>query len=135
MAGTQRNSDDHLIELLAKKGPEADFFRAVQLIHRLAPNAPAVGQLGPVIDEPIQFRHDPSFAFEASDISRIDPKIDGLGRLKALVVTTFLGLTGASSPLASYIGASNGKTQIIRSRMRAIFGMRPRFHAQTCGLM
>ena len=39
------------------------------------------------------------------------------------------------SPVPANTSVSNGKITISKSTIRAIFGIRPRFHAHTCGLM
>jgi type VI secretion system protein ImpH len=103
MAGPERKSDTALIEALHTEASRFDFFRAVQLLHRLHPGSVPVGETGPVGDEPIRFAHDPSLTFHAGDISAIQPRWERQGRIFAKVTTTFLGLTGAASPLAPFM--------------------------------
>jgi len=100
MAPPQRQHEA-LLERLQKGGRRFGFFQAVQLIHRLMPEAVRAGELGPPENEAIRFLHDPALVFHASDISGIKlversglpPRVD--------LTTTFLGLVGASSPLAT----------------------------------
>lgn len=99
MAPPQRQHDD-LVALLAGKGRQFGFFQAVQLLHRLIPDTVAVGELGPPEREPVRFHHDPELIFHAGDVSAIDVKETSSG-LRAVMTTTFLGLTGAASPLAT----------------------------------
>lgn len=97
MAPPERQPDPALIRLLNEKSSTFGFFQAVRLLHRLAPDRVPVGELGPAHDEPVRFRHDPALVFSASDVKAIT--INGEPG-PAQLVTTFLGLTGASSPLA-----------------------------------
>lgn len=100
MAGALRKSDAALRELLERSGKRFGFFTAVHLLHRLQPNAVPVGELGPVDKEPVRFRHDPQLIFHAGDVASIDFSDDARGR--ATLVSTFLGLYGAASPLATH---------------------------------
>jgi|CZKU01.1.fsa_nt_gi type VI secretion system protein ImpH len=100
MAPPQRQPET-LLARLERTGPRFGFFQAVQLIHRLMPGAVRVGELGPPQAEAIRFLHDPSLVFHSSDIAsiRVVPQPDGPARID--VTTTFLGLIGPSSPLAT----------------------------------
>ncbi|HEX9621658.1 MAG TPA: type VI secretion system baseplate subunit TssG [Polyangiaceae bacterium] len=100
MAGPLRKSDAALKELLESSGKRFGFFTAVHLLHRLQPNASPVGELGPSQNEPVRFRHDPQLIFHAGDVSEISFSDHGRGR--ATLVSTFLGLYGAASPLATH---------------------------------
>ncbi len=99
MASTQRKYDA-LVAILEREGSRFWFFQAVQLLHRLIPNTTPVGELGPPAAEPVRFRHDPSLVFHAADVDAIQLK-QGNGAIRAVMTTTFLGLTGASSPMAT----------------------------------
>ena len=107
---------------LAGAARRMGFFALVQALERLYPDAPRVGEMGPVAEEAIRFRHDPSLAFPAADVSHVrqtrrphDPSAfepasepgsePGLALSQTVweVTTTFLGLSGAVSPLPSYI--------------------------------
>jgi type VI secretion system protein ImpH len=60
-------------------------------------------------EERIRFRHDPSLAFSTSDVPRVRevtvPAEPGHGEARTVleITTTFLGLTGAVSPLPPYL--------------------------------
>lgn len=71
------------------------FFQLVRLLERSSPDGISVGQLGPVGRESIRFRNDAQFAFPTSDVTRLDMK-DG----RATITTSFLGLTGTTTPLS-----------------------------------
>jgi type VI secretion system protein ImpH len=80
---------------------ELGFFRLVALIERLRPDAARIGGLGPFASEAIRFRHDQALSFNASDITRT--KVVSSDPLQVEVVTTFLGLSGAVSPLPVHL--------------------------------
>lgn len=103
MASPQRQSPPALRRLLISEGRTLAFFRAVQLLERIAPrSAVDVGKLGPVEREPARFVHDPSMGFPAGDISQIRdrPGLTGLSKLE--ITSSFLGLVGITSPLPTY---------------------------------
>lgn len=87
------------------------FFTLVPLLERLTKDAVRVGGDGPPIDEAIRFRHDPRLVFASGDIQSARVKRvpedteQPRGRTRPVIelVTTFLGLTGALSPLPLYI--------------------------------
>lgn len=79
--------------------PRMGFFRLVTLLERTLRPTAGVGLEGPPRDEQIRFRHDSSLAFAAGDVTGV--AIDA--RERAQVTTTFLGLTGSSSPLPLYM--------------------------------
>ncbi len=87
------------------------FLQLVALLERLTSSAVRVGGDGPPAEEAIRFRHDPSLVFSAGDVSqvRLVPRVSEWGEAQDgpkhifEVVTTFLGLTGASSPLPGYM--------------------------------
>lgn len=95
MAGAQRKPDLALIQEILSSGSRYDFFSAVQLIHRLKPEAVALGGLGPVREEPVRFRHSTELVFHPSDVESIEQTEGGI-----VLTSTFLGLTGAASPMA-----------------------------------
>ncbi len=101
MAGAQRKPDPPLSERIATEAKTFGFFSAVQILHRLAPKALPVGESGPPGDEAIRFGHDPSLGFAPSDISSIEVLPKQPGRPQFKVTTTFLGLFGATGPLAA----------------------------------
>ena len=99
MATPQRKLDA-LVALLEAEGRRFSFFQAIQLLHRLIPDTTAVGELGPPHMEPVRFRHDPSMQFHAGDVESIQIK-QQKGTVRAIVTTSFLGLTGTVTPLAT----------------------------------
>jgi type VI secretion system protein ImpH len=100
VAAPERKPDLALIRLMTEQGPRFGFFQAVQLLHRLWPDAVPVGELGPPSKEPVRFRHDPALVFSASDVKSIRIDEQHPAGPPAELVATFLGLTGAASPLA-----------------------------------
>lgn len=102
MASAPRQPDD-LVALLADEGSRFGFFQAVNLLHRLADGATPVGELGPPGAEPVRFRHDPDLIFHPGDVRSIELVPRREGGVRAVMTTTFLGLTGASSPMATVL--------------------------------
>ncbi|MFN0062479.1 MAG: type VI secretion system baseplate subunit TssG [Myxococcaceae bacterium] len=91
-------------------GPRMSFFALAKLLEQLTPDAAAVGRDGPPSAEAIFFRHDPALTFSSGDVSQIrfHAKRDPHSLDKATpplfdVTSTFLGLSGASTPLPHYI--------------------------------
>jgi type VI secretion system protein ImpH len=82
-----------------RDAPRFDFYRLVYLLERLFPDAPRIGHTGPVSEERIRLRGDPTLVFASSDVSALARVRcpDGVERMRAS--TTFLGLYGAVSPL------------------------------------
>ena len=104
MASPERKSNADLNQLLASEGHRFGFFQAVALLHRLAPaGSVPVGELGPPDKEPIRFHHDNSLHFHTSDITSIIPRVVRNGHVYAEMTSSFLGLIGAASPLASFM--------------------------------
>lgn len=105
-----RLEDLPLVKLLLETAPRRRFFSVVSLLERLTPDAPRAGGLGPVTEEMIRFRHHHLLEFAAGDVASVELKhvhsdpADELSPMRPLfeVTTTFLGLTGSASPLASY---------------------------------
>lgn len=95
---------------LAGKAPHLGFFQLVAYLERLTAEAARVGSVGPVNEEMIRFRHDPSLGFSSGDVSQVTlrevpVRADEPYSRRPLfeVVTHFLGLTGSVSPLPLYI--------------------------------
>jgi len=97
-----------ILKNLIDQGGRSRFFPSINLLERLFENAPRLGMDGPPRLESVRFRHDPSLRFAAGDIASIKlvsiPE-SGLNPARHViqVETAFLGLTGTSSPLPSYI--------------------------------
>ena len=96
MAGTDRNPAA-LLKRLQKEAPRLRFFRLVRLLEQLV-GGEAVGASDSPREEKLRFRHDPAMAFAAGDVRAME--FDGD---KAEITTTFLGLTGAASPLPLFM--------------------------------
>jgi type VI secretion system protein ImpH len=99
-------SDDALREALRQqlltRAQRFDFTQAVRLIHHFARTKAPVGELGPLDNEPLRFRHDPSLSFHSSDVTGITELPGADGKLRFALTTTFLGLTGATAPLSTF---------------------------------
>lgn len=102
MASSERQHDVDLKALLSSSGSRFNFFSAVRLLHRLNRTSAPVGELAPPSREAVRFSHDPSLTFHAGDIRAIS--FDGPygNNEQAKVTSTFLGLYGSVSPLATY---------------------------------
>jgi type VI secretion system protein ImpH len=100
MAGAKRQPLA-AVTAIVEEAPSYGFFQAVQLMHRLVPGSVPVGENGPAASEAIRFRQDPSLSFPTGDISSIKTQRSSAGTDQFVVTTTFLGLLGTSSPLAT----------------------------------
>lgn len=104
------HSEEHLGTLISV-AHRTGFFQLMSLLERFTKDSVRVGGDGPPSEEAIRFRHDPRLVFASGDISSakvkrvpIDPD-QPHGRTRPVIelITTFLGLTGALSPLPLYI--------------------------------
>jgi len=112
VASEERDADA-LVEVarqLTEKAPQASFFPLVAFLERLTAHAVRVGGSGPVNEEMIRFRHDPSLGFPSGDVNsvtlhQVPARADDPYARRPLfeVVTNFLGLTGSVSPLPHYL--------------------------------
>ena len=100
MASPKR-TNDALVALLEREGRRFGFFQAVQLLHQLVPDSVPVGELGPPTAEPVRFRHDPQLVFHTGDIKGIRMSAGPDGVTRAELTSTFLGLSGVTSPLGT----------------------------------
>jgi type VI secretion system protein ImpH len=101
--------------LLASREARAQFIPLVALLERLLGGEVRIGADGPFAKEKFRFRHDPALTFNTTDVSnlRLGPDTRGAyawddpgserERIIAFVMSTFHGLTGAVSPLPSYM--------------------------------
>lgn len=118
MAPTQRHQEPVLeererIEKALSHARGSAFFALVATLERLTPAAARVGGDGPVDQEVLRFRHDPSMGFSASDVVEASirevakkPSSPWEGRREVIeLLTSFLGVTGSVSPLPLYIPA------------------------------
>lgn len=96
-----------------------DFFVTVGMLEQLTSDAVRVGGDGPPGGEAIRFRHDPSLAFSAGDISKLEwvevPRgvHDALERKRHryVVTTTFLGLIGSATPMPLFMAEELAQAQ------------------------
>ncbi|WP_434391105.1 type VI secretion system baseplate subunit TssG [Melittangium boletus] len=96
---------------LAARAPHLSFFPLVAYLERLtAAGSARVGSVGPVNEEKLRFRHDPSLGFSPGDVSsvtlrEVPVRAEDPSERRPLfeVVGRFLGLTGAVSPLPMYL--------------------------------
>jgi type VI secretion system protein ImpH len=88
---------ERALAALAERAPRIPFATLVEHLERLLVGSPPVGTGGLARDEAIRFRHDPSLVFHSSDVAGM--RVTG-GKVD--VTSTFLGATGAVSPLASF---------------------------------
>ena len=96
---------------IRKWAPRSRFFHVVSILERLMPDRVRVGGDGPPQQEGFRFRHDPALAFSAGDITSVterdiaqEPGSPLSKKLPGFEITsTFLGLTGAVSPLPLYM--------------------------------
>lgn len=96
MAPPPGSTDDPRLNALALQVTRTTFFDAVRFLEQLTPEAPRVGQLGPVPEERIALRPSLSLAAPAADLESLE-----VNRRLRILTTTFLGLYGAASPLPS----------------------------------
>lgn len=82
----------------------------MQLVERLRPDHPDVGTTALPHEEAIRFRHDPALCFSTGDVAAVrlvpaPPGPNGAAGGAPLIeiTTTFLGLTGAVSPLPDFL--------------------------------
>jgi type VI secretion system protein ImpH len=102
--------DERLGELISVAHRSA-FFPLMSVLERMTKDAVRVGGDGPPSEEAIRFRHDPRLVFASGDIQSaairrvpVDPEQPhGKTRPVIELITTFLGLTGALSPLPLYV--------------------------------
>lgn len=73
------------------------FFQTGRMLERSRPDAARIGQLGPAAREFVWFRHDTRLIFAASDVTSVKPRGN-----RVVVTTSFMGLTGTTSPLATF---------------------------------
>ncbi len=125
---------DALVEAsrrLAGMAPQLGFFQLVSYLERLTAGAARVGSVGPVIEEMVRFRHDPSLGFSSGDVSEVTLRQvpvraeEPYARRQLFeVVTQFLGLTGSVSPLPLYMAeeiAQEDPDQAVRREFLDLF--------------
>lgn len=110
MESTERHRAS-LLKSVFEGGSRNRFFALLALLEQLFPDAPRVGLDGPPRLEPIRFRHDPGLHFSESDVGAVRaiaiPTADLQSQRHVVeIVTTFLGLTGSTSPLPNFMSES-----------------------------
>lgn len=128
---------------LASRAREIPFVALVEHLARLF--GTRVGEATLLREEPIRFRHDPSLVFHTGDVASMEVR-DGV----VWVTSTFLGATGAVSPLAAFFAedllradAADGPTlsafydllhhRLLALTFRALARSRPAFGAVRSG--
>jgi type VI secretion system protein ImpH len=92
-----RDRERTVEERLFTEGYAFDVFQAVRILHRLRPERPRIGGLGPPSAEPVRFRALNSLSFPPSAIH--DLARPGSPDAPCCLVQSFLGLTGPSGIL------------------------------------
>jgi type VI secretion system protein ImpH len=111
MATPGRRADAPLERTLFDEPYRFDFFQAVRLLERLAPDRAPVGRDGPSGREVVRFHAHQSLGFPASAIHRLDPPRDA-GAPPDMTIA-FLGLTGPLGALPHVY------TELVLERLRA----------------
>lgn len=88
-------------EQLFEDAPRFDFFQAVYLLERWAPEKPRVGETAHTDAEPVRFDSDVRLDFPASDITRIAPPRSA--DAPAEMTVSFMSLAGHFGPLPDNI--------------------------------
>jgi type VI secretion system protein ImpH len=98
----------YMRDRMEAEGPAFEFFQAIRLLERLAPDRAPVGQYAPPKSEVARFKANQQLGFPASEIQQIEFKENG----QAEVTVNFMGLTGPQGVLPLYY------TEFIRERFR-----------------
>lgn len=93
------SSPEETLDHVVARATSYPFVGLVELIEQLLGSPANVGEEGPIQDEAVRFRHDPSLGFHTSDIARARLVTPPGGRRYVELTTTFGGVTGSSSPL------------------------------------
>ena len=102
-------SDSPLARILREDPCSFEFFQAVTLLERLRPDRQPVGRFTNPEEEAVHFGANPSLAFPASQIQRLDWPEDGPAEMKV----NFMGLTGPTGILPY------AYTELILERLRS----------------
>jgi type VI secretion system protein ImpH len=117
----------------------AGFYPLMLLLERLLGERGHVGSAAAPREESIRFRHDPRLEFSASDVSAVreglmpaDPEDFSAERPPLVeVTTTFLGLSGAVSPLPQYLAEEVAQEDAESPRLREFLDL---FHHRMLSL-
>ncbi len=98
MERESQSAHTRLINTLAPRLSQANFYRFCQLLEDVSPDRPGLGTTLSPEDDPVRFRPHPGMGFPASEIKGVE--WDAVNpALPPTVRTTFLGLYGVDSPL------------------------------------
>ena len=87
-----------MIRRLRERPREFAFFQAVRLIEVARPGSVRLGREGPASREAVRLRPSSSLAFQAAEVTSVEP----LGQAGDRLTTTIMGLYGANSPLPAF---------------------------------
>ncbi len=135
------NTSEHGAEL-ARRIDDArrrGFRPLMAVLERLVAEGERAGTGAPHREERIRFRHDPALVFSSSDVPEVrelelpaDPDdVTARPRRAFEVTTAFLGLTGTSSPLPTYLPEEVAQEDPDQPRMRAFLDL---FHHRALSL-
>jgi len=99
MATEKRQPDTALASRLFEEFYRFTFYRAVNLLEKLAPTGKRLGETLDPSEEPVRFSVKPGLSFPPSDISKIKP---GQGKEPPRMEVRFLGLIGPSGVLPDW---------------------------------
>jgi type VI secretion system protein ImpH len=94
---------DSALERVLARAERLPFLVLVNLLDRLSGAPARVGGRGPFLAEAVRFRHDPSLVFHTRDVGRVMLVQEPDRPARVDIETTFLGLTGAVSPLPLFL--------------------------------
>jgi type VI secretion system protein ImpH len=97
MAATSGEPAASLVERLYAEGCAFDFFQAVRLLEKMAPERQPVGHEGPPSAEAARFRAHIALNFSASAIYEVEPP--SAPERPSIMTVTFMGLTGPNGVL------------------------------------
>lgn len=111
MAGEDRKAPHALeiLEALARKPYDFDFFQAVRRLECLNPDKPRLGTAPRPVDEPVRLAQEPSLTFAPSSLASYKP---GDADHPARLAVNFFGMFGPNGPLPLHL------TEYARDRAR-----------------
>ncbi len=102
MAAENRRTDHSVADVLFEEPYRFEFFQAVRLLERLAPQRRPVGRYGEPADEAVRFRTRVSLAFAPSQVHQLTEATEEEGTeagQPAQMMVAFMGLTGPAGVL------------------------------------
>lgn len=131
MAQETRQTAADQLRYLLDRIKTFSFYQAVDWLHRLWPDAPSVGQEGPVEEERVRLRPTTSLSFPDADLE--DAEVIDDGR-RVLITTTFFGIYGADTPLP-YAYAEHIAQIASEERGKRVRGFLDIFHHRLLSLL